>query len=111
VRARVRQTQPVDTAAPHTSASSIAVRSTGTCWNTNRYTARARRFGPYTTGPVAAAGAAAVVTVPHAQRRLCIRCSVVDTLTSGISMTWRTTTPASAAVARSRPHPRHESGT
>ena len=70
-----------------------------------------RHNGPYATGAVASAGAVAAVTAPQVHRRLCIRCSVVDTVTSGMSMTWRTTTPTSTAVARPSPHPPHDDGT
>jgi hypothetical protein len=38
--------QPVDGRAPVRSEISACVRATGTCWNTSRYTANARRFGP-----------------------------------------------------------------
>jgi hypothetical protein len=52
-----------------------------------------------------------MVSAPQAQRRLCIRCSVVDAVTSGMSMTCRTTMPAPTAKARSDPHPPQADGT
>jgi hypothetical protein len=63
------------------------------CWNTSRCTASARRFGPYTAGAPTPAGAAAVVTAPQPQRRLCSRCSTtVGVMAAGMSWTWRRTT-------------------
>ena len=52
--ARQEWTNPAETRAPVTSAISWAHRPTGTCWNTTRYTARARRFGPMLTADPAA---------------------------------------------------------
>ena len=109
-RATCALTHPVDGAAPVRSAISWAARSTGTCWYTTRYTATARRFGPYTAGPWTPAGAAAVLTFPHRQARRCNRCSTTRTSASGTSRTCRTTTPAGAASPRSAPQPPHAPG-
>src|SRR6266700_218923 len=48
--ARHEWMNPSETWAPATSAISLRHLSTGTCWNTSRYTARARRAGPMLTG-------------------------------------------------------------
>ena len=67
--ARQEWTKPTETRAPVTSAISWAHRSAGTCWNTVRYTARARRFGPVLTAdPPAPSGQAAACNSPHRQR-------------------------------------------
>ena len=103
--------QPVEGRAPVISAISIAVRATGMCWNTSRYTASARRFGPYTAAAPTPAGAAAVVVAPQLQRRLCSRCSTTTGVMVGMSWTWRRTTPAGLAPVRSLPQPPQAPGT
>jgi hypothetical protein len=97
--------QPVDGRAPVRSAISIAVRATGMCWNTSRYTASACRFGPYTAAAPIPVGAAAVVVAPHPQHRRWSRCSITVGVMVGMSWTWRRTTPAGCAAARSLPQP------
>ena len=103
--------QPVDGRAPVRSAISMAVRATGMCWNTSKYTASARRFGPYTAAAPTPAGAAAVVVVPQVQRRRCSRCSTTTGAMVGMSWTWRRTIPAAGTPARSAPQPPHAAGT
>src|ERR1019366_703845 len=67
--------------------------------------------GPQPAGPPAApAGASALVTVPHPQRRETSRYSVTRALTSGMSTTCSTSAADCTAPARSGPQPRHASG-
>jgi hypothetical protein len=84
---RTELTQPVEGRAPVRSAIKAWVRATGMCWNTSRYTASARRFGPYTAAAPIPAGAAATVVVPQPQRRLCSRCSTTVGVMVGMSCT------------------------
>ena len=102
-------TQPVDGRAPVRSAISCAVRATGTWWNTSRYTASARRLGPYWVGPRTPGGASARVTAPQPHRRRCSRCSVTTGWTGGMSWTWRRTTPT-GSPPRAAPQPRQQTG-
>ena len=75
----------MDGRAPVRSAINWAVRATGMCWNTSRYTASARRFGPYTAAAPTPAGVVAVVVVPHEQRLRCRRCSTTTGVMVGMS--------------------------
>jgi hypothetical protein len=81
------------------------------CWNTSRYTASARRFGPYTAAALTPAGADAVVVAPQPQRRLWSLCSTTTGVRVGMSCTWRRTIPAGLAPVRSLPQPPHAPGT
>ena len=82
---RTELIHPVEGRAPVRSAISAAARATGMCWNTSRYTASARRFGPYTAAAPTPAGAAAVVVTPQPQRRRCSRCSTTTGVMVGMS--------------------------
>jgi hypothetical protein len=57
----------------------------------------ARTRGPYWAGAPTPAGTAAIVVVPHRQRRCCRRCSVTRSCTGGKSKTCRTSTDVTGA--------------
>ena len=72
----------------------------------NRYTMTAHITGPYCTGAAACFGAAPVVRVPQAQRRVITWCSVTCTLIGGMSNTCRREQSTCSAPDTSEPQPR-----
>ena len=95
---------------PNSSARTWPVRSRDRKCPCHRYVPIAVSRGPYCTGAVTPAGAAAPVTVPQPQRREMSWCSVTTGRAGGTSVTCRRITPASPAPARLSPHAGHCSG-
>ena len=66
--------------------------------------------GPYCTGAVTPAGAAAFVSCPQPHSNVSIWCSVTSALTGGMSMTWRRSTTVTSAPFRDFPQQPHLAG-